>query len=516
MKSSILKSILILVFLIVLNSSSYSQTVAFNKGAKIERLEQASFRFLEIDNDSIYVYRVDNYQCYLEVFDRDSIQRRNVIRIPLEFIDSSYYNIEKIFLRGDTISLIYSYFDNKNLCETLEMMQLNHAGKLLNSIQKLDLLYGKKQSKAGYFLIRESSKEQQFYSYGMKFSNNEVKGFVNEYNFLGNTVDSNSFTLDNNRRILDNPVFDNHSNLYYLTKDGSKLNGFNWDLIIYSLEKKTIDVNLLPLLSCEKFFLADNSVVSKSENGVLNLFFLYKLEKSSYECHGLYVIQIDEKKLVVSNEIAIPFRRIEGDKDIYKSSIVDYSGMLINLIQLDSNKTRITLESKIHRSSNAAWMPLTFIAMGIIGVGILYHNEEEQRRSIFTIDINKSMEITEVHKVRKDQIAKEYNEKYIGFATLNDSKSVYYLYNDLPKNLNRVPKKQKAVTNVGFKSTQIVSLSDINGKIEKNVILSKKSKKEISAILPNINIQDTKKGELFSLQQIDSTVFLTKYFIKKK
>ena len=205
---------------------------------------------------------------------------------------------------------------------------------------------------------------------------------------------------------------------------------------------------------------------------------------------------MDSKTHALIKENVIPSKQQNGDdeSDFSMSSCIP-----VAVLQMSNNITRIVFESRLQ----------TTTSMYAIRVG-----KEYDIGNIITVDIDSNDVVTEMHNIHKQQHTNTANYKFTGFAILKDDDRSYFIYNELPGNLERDPDKMKKVNSSKMDETAVIYTTVENGKVVRKILINKDQDSGIDAILPGSYISAAGEKEIFVLRKIKSDVYLTKIFIK--
>src|SRR5436190_24084038 len=100
-----------------------AQTVHCLKGTKIENYPGESFVFSEQDHSSLFAFRGEGFNYFIDVYDKNSLTINGRIKIPLPSRDSINYTLENLIVHNDTFHIFYSYFDRILRSENVEMIE---------------------------------------------------------------------------------------------------------------------------------------------------------------------------------------------------------------------------------------------------------------------------------------------------------------------------------------------------------------------------------------------------------
>jgi hypothetical protein len=270
----------------------------------------------------------------------------------------------------------------------------------------------------------------------------------------------------------------------------------NWSIKIYSPESAQAQIIDLQQPSAEKVFLSNffRSYVDKKDR--LTLLSPYTLKALSKNAEGLYLAQVDSKTHSLIKESVIPFKR-QNDND--ESDFSMSSCIPVAVLQMNNNITRIVFESRLITTSS-------FYAIQV--------GREYDIGNIITVDIDSNNVVTEIHNIQKQQHTNTSNYKFTGFAILKGEDKSYFIYNELPGNLQREPDKMEKVNSSKMDETAVIYTTVDNGKVVRKILINKEDNSGIDAILPGSYLSSTEKNEIYVLRKIKSDVYLTKIFIE--
>lgn len=150
----------------------------------------------------------------------------------------------------------------------------------------------------------------------------------------------------------------------------------------------------------------------------------------------------------------------------------------VAVLQMSNNITRIVFESRLQTTSSVY----------AIQVG-----KEYDIGNIITVDIDSNNVVAEIHNIGKQQHTNTSNYKFTGFAILNNNDKSYFIYNELPDNLQRDPDKMKKVNSSKIDETAVIYTTVDNGKVVRKILINKDQNAGVDAILPGSYISSTEK-----------------------
>ncbi len=487
-------------FLFILFISSlriHSQSLNFYSGPRIEEYDDNTFRFF--DQDSLHLYAshhvYQNY--YIDVYEKESLKKILIIKIPTSFKNTISYNIEDVFIRDEIFQVLYSYFDEDNKSENLEMVTFDRSGLKIGETKLIDKSEGKNEKQAGRFSIINYKRYSEFLSYGYKYLKDTSIINIDHFDYSGNRTKSQNFLLANNSGYSISSLIDLDCNLYHLTRSKSGKRNVNWSVRIYSpnineckvidlIEPSLKDINISNF--SKSFFDRENHAYFISP---------YTLELTSKAAEGIYLVKVDTKTHTLIKEIVIPFK-VKSEKNNIEGDFALSSCIIVDVIPFNENNLKIVFESRLETTAT------------MYGITI---EREYEIGNIITVDIDSNHIVKEIHKIRKQQHTSKTNYKYTGFSILNNENKSYFIYNELPENLQRTPDKMKKVNSSKIDETVVIYTVVDSNKVKRKVLINKDPKSGIDAILPNSYIVDNYKNQIYLLRKIRADIFLTKIFV---
>jgi hypothetical protein len=133
--------------------------------------------------------------------------------------------------------------------------------------------------------------------------------------------------------------------------------------------------------------------------------------------------------------------------------------------------------------------------------------------NITTTDLDSNYTVTAIHNIHKQQRTNPANYKFTGFVVLHNGGRSYFVYNELPENLQRTPDRMKRVNSSKMDETAIIfTLVDSNDdKIVRTVLIDKNAKNNVDALLPNSYLAE--ENTLYALRRINNDNYLIKIFL---
>ena len=424
-----MKYIFIFSISFIFNIKVHSQALHFFTGSKIEDYDEVSFHFFDQDSLYLYAFHQTLQSYFLDVYEKESLNRTSFIKIPLPSKDTTQYTIENLFIRKDTFQIFYSFFDYSNFCERLDMITFDINGIKIGETKIIDQSTGKNEIKAGNFSVINRKRFNEFISYGYKNLKDTSNVNIDHFDYSGNKKYSQNFLFNNNFGYIVNSLIDNDCNLYHLTRNKSGNRNVNWNIRIYSpdiYQSKIIELNVP---SIQNIYLSNFFKSFFDNQGRVNILSPYSLSPTSKYAEGVYLVQLDSKTQTLIKESAIPFK-VKKENDSEESDFSLSSCIIVATIPYGENNLKIVFESRLETTATLYGIPIA---------------REFDIGNIFTIDIDSSNEVKEIHKIRKQQLTSKERLKYTGFSILNYETKSYFIYNELPENLLRPPNKMKIV-----------------------------------------------------------------------
>jgi hypothetical protein len=482
--------VLLFLFSVCFGLKINSQSLLYQSGDKIESHDE-SINLYALD--SLYLYALREHNYYLDVYQRLTLKREVLIKIPLPSHDLIKYSLENLFIRNDTFQIFYSYYDKVNLSRKLEMITFNRLGEKIGDTKLIDSSDGKNKKKAGSFSVLNRKKKNEFLSYGYKEIKDTVYINIDHFDYSGNKTGSQNFAVNYDNTV--HSFFDVNCNLYHLAV--SENDHSNWRIIYYPTDKNDPVILNLPQLSSDKFYLSPFYKTFTDAKTYISFFAPYKLKRNSNTADGFYIIRINIENHSLISENVIPFKASEASRH-GKSDLTLSSCIPVDVMQMNKNDLRIIFESRLQTTTSMYGLPVA---------------EEFDMGNIITIDLDSNNVITEIHKIRKQQHSDE-SELYTGFVTLNHKNANYFIYNELAENLERTPDDFKMLNVSRIDKAKIIYTFVDSGKVKRKILVDRPPGSPVDAILPNASLHAYDKSEIYLLRKIGKDVFLTKVFIE--
>lgn len=486
--------------------SSHAQQVESYTGAITDNPELGTFNLFRSDSTLLYVFRVGEEsrgkKYSLEAYSRDSMQRQLLIQIPLPNVDSVKFHIENLFFHDDYYQVFYSWFDKKNKMEKLQMITFNKSGVQTGETKLIDVSEGKTERKAGYFSVFNRKSSNEFLSYGSKHLKDTSYINIDHYSYEGNKLHTQNFKISEDDGYFAYSTIDSSGSLYYIMTDKlMKSKKASWGLRVYTPESESAYIYSLSEPFSKGFIVSArfHSFTDDKEN--INFISTYSKTASSKYSIGLYWVQFNQKSHSLVKEILVPFKT-ENNNFKENDNLLEMSSCIITDIQsLPEGKTRIIFESRLATTT-------TFYGASL---GTTYEIGD-----IVTITIDSTFQTTGMCIIPKKQIVENENVKYTGNLVLHKGDETFFVYNELPENLDIMNvKKIKKVRNAKLDETVImVTATNDTTIINRKILNEKKPGDEIDALLIYESLS-TRNDELYTLRKRNSTNYFTRFFIKE-
>ncbi len=466
-----------------------SQPLAYNYGTKIDNYSNVYFTLFQQDSSNLYAFNYKGPAYFLDIFRKDDLSQAAHIPIPLPSKDSIKFDFENLFVLKDRFLVFYSYFNKSDQAIKLEMLAFDATGKRMGAIKQLDELPGKNEKKAGTFMVSNRPLENKFLSYGYKRNKGNYYLNLDHFDYEGNKLESQDFVIDNSRFLEES--FNNGETICRLERDRFNEKTASWFLSFYSSSSgkaQTIDIN--PAAG-SKINIA-GKFGSYMENGVLYLLSPYTTGIFTQKARGVYLVTADLKEQRVLNRAVIPFKAeaVEGaDSEDFSLA----SCILTDIIPIKTG-LRVLFESRLMTST--------------YGVPTGYN-----LGNIIALDIDSNFMLKDISRIYKKQVARPASVRYMGFIPLSYNDTTFCIYNELPQNLGRANDKIKNVKSASTDETVVISAALSSAGGQKNILINKEGKSEITALLPRTVLKDKfRKGYMYALMQKGNDVVLTKVF----
>ncbi|WP_114788934.1 hypothetical protein U0035_04940 [Niabella yanshanensis] len=466
-----------------------SQPLDYSCGPKIDNYSNIYFTLFQQDSSNLYAFNYNRSAYFLDIFLKSDLSQTAHIPIPLPSKDSIKFDFENLFVLKDRFLVFYSYFNKSDQAIKLEMLAFDAAGKRMGTIKQLDELPGKNEKRAGTFIITNRPLENKFLSYGYKRNKGYYYLNLDHFDYEGNKLESQDFVIDNSRFLEES--FNSGETICRLERDRFNEKTASWFLSFYSSSSskvQSIDIN--PAAG-SKINIA-GKFGSYMENGVLYLLSPYTTGMFAQKARGVYLVTADLKEQRVLNRAVIPFKE-EISEGVDSEDFSLASCIITDIIPIKTG-LRVLFESRLMTSA--------------YGVPTGYN-----LGNIVALDIDSNFMLKDINRIYKKQVARPASVRYMGFIPLSHNDATFCIYNELPQNLGRADDKIKNVKSASTDATVVISAALGSAGGQKDILIEKAGKNEITAILPRTGLKDAfRKGCIYALVQKGGDVVLTKIF----
>ncbi|MEO8110587.1 MAG: hypothetical protein ABI594_11165 [Ginsengibacter sp.] len=476
---------------------THAQAPQLFLGEKIEDYNAGTFQLFSQDSLSLYSFRHVKQDYFIDVYDKATLKRSSVIKVPLPSGGTIKYNIENLFISKDLFQIFYSYFDKSAGSENLEMISFDPGGVQSGGTKIIDQSEGQNERQAGSFSVINRKKFNEFLSYGYRRSKDGSSINIDHFDYTGNKLRSQDFVLDKSGFVV-HSWLDDDCNLYHLTRNKMGNRNVNWAVKFYSPDRDQAMVIELKQPSMEKIYLSNFFKTYTDKQHHINLLSTYSSTPAARAAEGIYIARINLISHTLQGESAIPFKLTNQNKNSEDAFSLS-SSILKTIIPISDNKTRVVFESRLETTST------------VYGISV---EREYDIGNIATVDIDSNNTVTEMHNIQKQQHTRSSDYKYTGFAILNHGNKSYFLYNELPGNLGRSPDKMKKVNSSKIDETAIIYTEIDGDKVQRNILVNKDAD-GIDALLPGTYLPSPYKDEVYALRKIKNDVYLVKIFINE-
>lgn len=500
--------------------SAIAQSVAYYTGEKIDK-KSGEFYFMDFDSTRLYVFRkIDGAswrrEYRLETYNRDSLKLLSSIKIPYPDIDSVKFELQNIFIHPDYYQVVYSYFDSKRKEEKVNLINFSRSGVKVGETKTIDSSTGRNARKAGYNSVFGWKRSNQILSYNAKFINDTVYINIDHFSYDGNKLRSQNFKYGKEFGYYLYGTIDSSGNLFYVTKIKEKENhkdedpffptvdtldtGVKRSVRMYTPESDTSVVLPLQAISPNQYLLSDRYYSFRDNDGIFNLICTYSQTVDRESADGIYLVRIDTKSQTLLGEKFIPFYCSDNNLGPNKKGFTMPYCTITDILDRPGNGMEIVFENR-HAVTESMY-----------GIDIVTTYETG---SIFSVLVDSNYVVTRMCRIKKQQYVTGKNEAYTRFTLLHDSTRCFYIYNELPENLNLSPNADiKKVKDSKVDETSIILTATENSKIiEQKMLINKTAPKQIDAILLDSSM-DIEGKELFALRRIGKEDYLIKFYLK--
>ncbi len=507
-----LKRCFLLIFICILNANNlFSQDLSYYTGGKVKDYDTESFLFFNQDSTNLYSFRNSENNYYVEVYNKDSLKMVAKIILPLTNRGLKKFEIQRLFIERDTFKVFYSYFDRKSKFEKLEMVAFNKAGLKLGKTKLVDSSAGRSHKKAGDFSIIDFHTNNGFLSSCYKSTIDYVFINIDHFNNEENITNSQNYVFDKSAGYIVKTIIDDNGNLYSLVRSKLGKSNVNWSVQIHYPDTKKVKVIKLVQPNINNIFMSDDYEMYFGEKGTINFISTYALNRFAKYAEGIYRVQINSKSHTLISESVVPFSCLNKNTGKENYFSLEYC-TISSMFSQEANGLKIVFESRI--KTVVRYNYFVFGAGFTFGSGIIPISYRFNNGNIIIVDLDSNNVVKEIHEIMKQQYVNSKNYKYSGFATLNSATKSYYIYNELPKNLSRIPDRMKEVNSIKTDETVVIYALVDSNKVKRNLLIDKIKGSGINAVIPESSYASNTKDEIYILRRIESDIYLTKIFIK--
>ena len=489
------KNLLLFLFTFTIAHTN-AQELHYFSGSKIEEFDPSTFQLYSQDSSTIYAFRFNSNDYFLEGYDKATLTRLFHIRTPLPAKDSLKYHFESLLPLNDSFLVLYSYFNKRNLREQLEMVTFDKNGNTLNNGKMVDFSEGKNEKHAGNFSVIPRKNMNEFLAFGTKIFQDTTFVTINHFDYFGNRTRSQKFSLDDESGNIVHSLIDRECNLYHLTRSKLANRNVKWNIIIYKPDTDLPIKIALQKPSATKIYLSNivNSYIDLHDR--INIIIPYSTQTPAYDATGIYLAQLDSKTNSLISENFIPFKldtgNVNDDNGFMLSACIN-----VGIIPMKNDALKLVYESRKSTTTYLYGIPVS---------------TEYDLGNIITMDLDSNHVVSDIHKIRKQQHSNKYATDFIGLAILSHADKSYFIYNELEENLTKTPDNMKQVNASKMEKTNVIYSVVENGKVLRKPIIKKENKKDIDAIILSTHLHSNNGDELYLPRKINQQVFLTKFY----
>ena len=142
-------------------------------------------------------------------------------------------------------------------------------------------------------------------------------------------------------------------------------------------------------------------------------------------------------------------------------------------------------------------------------------SKEYDMGNIFTVDMDSSFNVTEIHKIKKQQYSSVDAFKFIGFTSLCRDNETYFIYNELPENISKSPDDMKPLKTGKLDEAGVIYTKLGQDKVSRKILIPKTGPKNVDLLLPWSSFVSRPENEMFVVRKIKDDFFLTKIVLTK-
>ena len=284
--------------------------------------------------------------------------------------------------------------------------------------------------------------------------------------------------------------------MYRLTRNKLGTRNVKWNIKLYSPDQTEATTIALNKASIEKVYLSNFFRFYTGGEDNLNVISTYSTSPAATKADGIYIARINRQSHSLINENLIPLKGSNGGSEAEAFSLA--SGILTTVLPMPNKGLRIVFESRLETTATVYGVPV---------------DRQFDIGNILTADIDSNYAVTAIHSIHKQQRTNSANYKFTGFATLHQGDKSYFIYNELPENLQRTPDKMKRVNSSKIDKTAIIyTLVNSNEyKIVRAIFIDKNKEDGIDALLPNAQLSE--RNTVYALRRINDDNYLIKIFL---
>jgi hypothetical protein len=479
----------IIVFLLLLPLCAKPQDIHFVNGPKLDYYDNETFEFIGADADKLFVTYDKGPDHYLATYDKNELTQISEVKIPFPDPGIFYLKIDLVLTKDMAIAL-YRYNNYADTLTIVEMRRFNYDGTQIDQPMILSKIRGKK-SNINFNVFNNTAQNEFILQSGLLLKD-QILWQYDHFDYNGDKKNSQTHSFNMSHDHFLYSVIDDEYSSYLLSKDRSR-NRANYNLQIFNPATQTTDSLPLPLLSTGNYFL--NNFFESATDRDNNIVIICPYGEGYQEpAIGLYLIKINSKTKKLLAEKIIRFVKNRAEEEDFSLN----SCIPVTIETLTDNSLRVIFESREE------------IKTQVYGINV---GKEYNIDNIVTVDLDSNFSPVEMHKIKKQQHTNTEYFEYTGFVIMKNNNQSFYIYNELPENLELAPDKMKKVKSFKFDETVVIQTTVLNNSVRRKKLMDKSTGSLVDAIIPRKNL-DTGNGKIsYVIHRINENYYITKFYL---
>lgn len=498
MQKNRIKYYFLLLFFLT-SAISHAQEVNYFTGPPIKNFDDENFKIIGSQGQNLYTFNGKDNNYYLTTYDTDSLKIISTVRIPLPPKDSVKYYLRDYFVRNDTIIIFYSFYQNWRFTEKLEMITFSSDGKKFGEAKFIDDSYGFDRKKYSRFYITENKDKSEILSYSYNVEKDSLKLRINRISYSGKILSTEEFKFEADKIYYGSLRNDVDGNVYLVSRDRRRKRNVQWQLQVYANNTDSVFKIDLKLPAEKNVFLINEFELYYDSDETVLLATPYSLEQQNFLAKGIYILRMNMKTHKLVSERVVPFKTAKDTLEKSEGFSLR-SCFLTDCLPLTNKGKRFLFESRLE------------ILQKVYGITV---SKEYDMGNIFTVDMDSSFNVTEIHKIKKQQYSSVDAFKFIGFTSLCRDNETYFIYNELPENISKSPDDMKPLKTGKLDESGVIYTKLGQDKVSRKILIPKTGPKNVDLLLPWSSFVSRPENEMFVVRKIKDDFFLTKIVLTK-